>query len=256
MATDLNWCSCGKATQPQSLYCSTTCKDKEDHPASSLVSWSLDALDSESSSAAPIAFYPHNHIQQVLQSPRSPFINPNHLPASTLSQTPATNPTASPRFSSAKQSVRNSPFAFSSTPLANTAASGTQTSASIPFLALPMSEIDLPPPQLDQRSRKPSQNTNGLLSSPFTAPIPGSNNSSNGTSRTALHSPYLGAGTGGARNMLASPKLSGRIVPQSPFMNGGQDFSSTAGDVGMVTVSGQTVGVDDLHASLAFRSRK
>ncbi|KAI9324863.1 hypothetical protein BDR26DRAFT_880498, partial [Obelidium mucronatum] len=209
----------------------------------------------DTDNAAPIAFYPHNHLQNVLlQSPRSPFINPSFLPPSTI--TPTTNPTASPRFTggnanngggggtrSSNQSARSSPFAFTSTPLNN-------NTSSIPFLALPMSEIELPPPQQQlqlqqQKGRKHS--TAPLISSPFSQPIPNNNST---TTQRGISSPFMNP------RLLSSPKLNGRIIPQSPYLNGSNDFSSTGGpDGGMVTVAGASANAEDMLVSLAFNNR-
>ncbi|KAJ3072659.1 hypothetical protein HDU98_003182 [Podochytrium sp. JEL0797] len=205
--SDLNWCSCGRTAQESSLYCSTICRDKDHHQLQNPheeFSWSLDSVEAE---ANPIAFFPHNHVQNVLNSPRSPFINPALLPPSA----------GSPRFSASK---RNSPFAFTPTQLAQNGGGGGSGTPVIPFLALPGSEIELPaaastatrsanshPPAAPQRLR-----------SPFSNPTP-------------------------AQKLTSSPQFIGtsspRFAPLSPYLKG---IAEINGNIASVDGTMMTVG--------------
>ncbi|KAI8617438.1 hypothetical protein BC830DRAFT_1079899 [Chytriomyces sp. MP71] len=275
MMSDLNWCSCGKATQQGSLYCSQQCKDGDEASSRThllVSSWSLDPPISVSS---PIAFYPHNHIANVLNSPH---INPN-IPANLVS-TPLLSATASPRFtgsstSSARVAISaiNSPFAFTSLTTAGTGAANASTQ-SIPFLALPQSELDLPPLALEDAKPAPT----GTPSTARRHPPPAQGNHCRKPSRgggiaypstRAIHSsPYLTGGTHapaspslGARGTVPpSPLLNGRVGLASPQLHGSLDLSSNpagtgAGEGGLVTVAGGSAMVDDFYVSLAFHNR-
>ncbi|KAI8834192.1 hypothetical protein BJ741DRAFT_610220 [Chytriomyces cf. hyalinus JEL632] len=265
--SDLNWCSCGKATQPGTMYCSTLCRtadEESNKPTSS--SWSLDNAANINTSS-PIAFYPYNHFANVaMQSPRSPFMT--LLPQTT----PKFAAAASPRFtgSSSRGGASNSPFALGSIAAGSAAGNlGAASGASIPFLALPQSELDLPPLELD--GSKKLEVVGGNLSGAHTRMDPLISKSrrasaniqfsplSHPTSSATVAPPVVSNHPRtSVRNILESPMMSGRIPPPSPRMTGGsQDMSCAAGPNGggLVTVAGSNAMLDDCYVSLAFNNR-
>ncbi|KAI8620714.1 hypothetical protein BC830DRAFT_1164338 [Chytriomyces sp. MP71] len=224
-------------------------------------SWSLDPPTCVSS---PIAFYPHNHIANVLNSPH---MNPNI--SANLISTPLLSATASPRFAGSStapgrattSTTNNSPFAFSSLATASTSVAKESTQ-SIPFL-------DLPPPALEDAKQAPADTSSTTRRQAPPAQVGhGRKPSSGGPTRTIHSSPYLagGARTGtpaspslGARAAVPpSPLLNGRVAPASPRLLGNLDLGSSAmgaGEGGLVTVAGDNAMVDDFYVSLAFHNR-
>ncbi|KAJ3265056.1 hypothetical protein HDU77_006691 [Chytriomyces hyalinus] len=266
--SDLNWCSCGKATQPGTMYCSTLCRtaDEESNKPTSSSSWSLDnaATANNINTSSPIAFYPYNHFANVaMQSPRSPFMT--LLPQTT----PKFAAAASPRFtgSSSRGGVSSSPFALGSV-AGNGGAGNLGASASIPFLALPQSELDLPPLELDG-SKKLEVGGNLSGATRMDPLVSKSRRASANIHFSPLSHPTSAATVAVApvvsnhprtsvRNILESPMMSGRIPPPSPRMTGGsQDMSCAAGPNGggLMTVAGSNAMLDDCYVSLAFNNR-
>ncbi|KAJ3230737.1 hypothetical protein HDU81_004278 [Chytriomyces hyalinus] len=250
------------------MYCSTPCRtaDEESNKPTTASSWSLDNNNNNNPTniSSPIAFYPYNHFANVaMQSPRSPFMT--LLPQTT----PKFAAAASPRFtgsSSGRGGASQSPFALGSNAAAAASTGGNVGgSASIPFLALPQSELDLPPLELDaqkklefsgnlsrmdplvSKSRRASANIhfNPLLNQPTTS--------------SATVPPISNPPRTSVRNILESPMLNARIPPPSPRMTGGgsQDMSCAAGSNGggLVTVAGSNAMLDDCYVSLAFNNR-
>ncbi|KAJ3080804.1 hypothetical protein HK100_010049, partial [Physocladia obscura] len=143
-------------------------------------------------------------------------INPAHLPA--LYHSPQL--TASPRFTPQPQPT---------TPSNNT---------SIPFLALPMSELDLPPqpnmpppPTQQYLPRRQVRRDSNSLGNPPKSPF-----------CTSISTPNLYHDLSSA----PSPVLSAAA-------SGGEGIVLSSATQAMVTVSGNIAVLDDCYATLAFR---